>query len=79
MVAGECSYEEWGQAVEALRNVEDRLCAAWEAEHGEPKRGKDGHILGGKHPALNPALYEEALRNKERETQQRKAATGETI
>ena len=66
MLAGECSYEDWAAATTALRAVESRLCAAWEADNGAPLTNRFGHIIGGQHPALSPSLYAEALANRAR-------------
>jgi len=69
MAAGECSEQEWLAAESALRTVERRLCAAWEAENGAPECNRFGRIIGGRHPALNASLYAEALANRARQGQ----------
>lgn len=52
MLAGDCTHAEWDAAERALHAVESRICAAWEREHGEPRRNRHGQIAGGVHPAL---------------------------
>lgn len=52
LVAGECTEAEWDAGEKAARAVEKRLCDAWEAEHGEPRRNRYGQYWGGRHPAL---------------------------
>ena len=52
MLAGDCTEPDWLAAERALRAVEQRLCAAWEAERGAPRLNRHGQYHGGQHPAL---------------------------